>query len=184
MPTVSEFRRKLALALTLFATVLLAGASIFDYKWAKSMLVQHAHEELDKDWGAMKGYLRLEYNPATKTVQDSWYYDRDDLDQATSASRLRNSCLIIDETGRVLHQPPMFQGIGNDLSQLKPTGTLDSSASSTLQIKNGGVGYVIRTGVVLAESQNSRYFVALAKPVFPEQSALLPFEVYTLGAIV
>jgi hypothetical protein len=90
----------------------------------------------------------------------------------------------MDQTGRMLHQPPMFQGTGNELSQLKPSGTLDSSASSTFQIKNGGVGYVVRTGAVFAEDQNSRYFVALAKPLSPEWSALLPFEVYSLGVIV
>jgi hypothetical protein len=50
MPTVSEFRRKLPLVLTLFAALLLVGAAILDYKWAKSTLEQHAREELDKEW--------------------------------------------------------------------------------------------------------------------------------------
>ena len=132
----------------------------------------------------MKGYLRLEPDVVTRTVRDQWYYDSDDSDQAAIASRLRNRCLITDQTGRILHQPPMFQGTGNELSQLKPSGTLDSSASSTFQIKNGGVGYVVRTGVVFAEGRNSRYFVTLAKPLSPERSALLPFELYSLGVIV
>jgi hypothetical protein len=36
---------------------------------------RHAREELDKEWGAMKGYLRLEFDPETRTIQDFWYYD-------------------------------------------------------------------------------------------------------------
>jgi hypothetical protein len=75
MPTVSEFRRKLPLVLTLFAALLLVGAAILVYKWAKSTLEQHASEELDKEWGAMKGYLRLDPDVVTRTVQDYWYYD-------------------------------------------------------------------------------------------------------------
>jgi hypothetical protein len=78
----------------------------------------------------------------------------------------------------------MFQEIGNDLLQMKRSGALDSPSSSTLQIKNGGVGYLVRAGLVSAENHKSRYFVALAKPLPAEQSALLPFEVYSSGLIL
>jgi hypothetical protein len=186
MPTDSELPRKLAMGLTALAALLLVGAGTLDYGWAKSTLERETREVLDRDWGAMKGYLRLEFDPATRVVQDRWYYDADDADEVTIVSRIRDRCLIMDQTGRLLHEPGIFQEIGSEMSaRINRGGSLDSPLNSPFwTTRHGRAWYMVRVGVVSDESRSSQYSVALVKPLALNGDALLPFELYSSGLIL
>src|SRR5687767_9395012 len=116
MASGSRFRGKLLITVTGLAALLLVSAGTFHYQWFKSALEQDARDALDRDWGAMKGYLRLEHVPQTAPVSANWYYNDRDSDQAKTVKGIRDICLIMDEMGRVIHEPASFQPIRNHLA--------------------------------------------------------------------
>src|SRR5260370_3073132 len=107
-------RRKLLIAGIPLLAVLLIIAATLSYKWARSSLEGQAHDALNQEWVAMKGYLRIEQNPQNRKIEGAWYYDSNDQDEAAAVSRIREACLIADENGQVLHESRTFQDVGID----------------------------------------------------------------------
>ena len=70
------------------------GAATLQFRWAESALERQARDQPDQQWAVMKGYLRLER--VAQKVQDQWYYDDTDPDQAATPSRWRRRCPSID----------------------------------------------------------------------------------------
>src|SRR3954462_14006165 len=99
----ANFRRKLLIGGIPLFTILLIVAASLNYIWARSTLERQTLQGLNEDWAAMKGYLRIEYDPGAKNQAAQWYYDSDDPDQAAVVTSIRGRCFIADENGRVLH---------------------------------------------------------------------------------
>src|SRR5260370_5173466 len=164
-------RRKLLIAGIPLLAVLLIIAATLRYKWARSSLEGQAHDALNQEWVAMKGYLRIEQNPQNRKIEGAWYYDSNDQDEAAAVSRIREACLIADENGQVLHESRTFQDVGIDSpSQIRNRirGALSSpEAGRTLWMAKQsaeGSPYLIRAGIVFDEHRRSPYYVALAVP--------------------
>jgi hypothetical protein len=185
VPNDSRFRRKVLAVVIPFAAMLLVAAGIFHYQGVRSRLELDARQALEREWAAMKGYLRLQPDPTTRLVQDFWYYDVDDSDQVAMVAQIRDRCLIMDQTGRVLHQPRDFQEIGNPLSAQNRTGSFTSPNSATFRIiKRHGVGYLARAGFVFDEGRTLRYPAVLATPLDRNTAMFLSFDLSLSGIIV
>ncbi len=180
MPTDSRSRRMLAPGVAALAALLLVGAGTLHYQSVKVAWEQEARGALDRYWGAMKGYLRLEHvAPTGLPVSASWYYDDRDSDESKTVNGIRDRCLIMDESGRVIHEPASFQPIRNHLAaQLN---MLDSAERTVWVIRSGNVTYMVRTGVLFDDRRSSRYSAALANPLHRNRDSSLVLELSLFG---
>src|SRR5215467_7957677 len=94
-------RKLVTINLAVFG-VLLAGSADLFLSRLSTVVDRQAHEKLNRQWSAMKGYLRIEQNPNTRTVEDQWYYDTDDPEEAAAVSSTRSVYLFTDRSGQVL----------------------------------------------------------------------------------
>ncbi len=93
-------RFRLAVSYALLFTLLLTGlALIFRENLARALDTQ-IQEELTGDWGAMKGYMRIERVPElANKFASAWYYDKDDPDETTIVLDLRKIYMVADQNG-------------------------------------------------------------------------------------
>src|SRR6202040_2018434 len=85
-------------------------------------LDRHARGDLDQQWTATRGYLRIEASPSG--VKANWYVDLEDPDEASAIRKIQEYCFIADKNGRPLSLSPSYQAIkvdspANIQSQLK-----------------------------------------------------------------
>ncbi|HTS30331.1 MAG TPA: hypothetical protein VMH81_30875 [Bryobacteraceae bacterium] len=188
MPGNAGFRRRLLVGSLPMAAMLLILSAGWNYHWARVAFDREAHNGLDRDWVAMKGYLRIERDPE-RDVVDRWYYDADDPDESAAVSRIQEQCFIADSNGRVLRASPFFHdraaaslvrtGIGVPLTSAdsaRPVWIIASDAH--------GARYLIRAGIVMDGLQRSSFYVALAEPLMAGGIRLLPFGISLAGAIL
>src|ERR1041384_4538628 len=90
-------RFRLTAGYTLFFALLLIGVAALFRQRLEFVQEREVHEILDQQWGAMKGYLRIEPD-AGKNVA-AWYYDPDDLDETTIVLDIKKIYLVADQSG-------------------------------------------------------------------------------------
>lgn len=78
-------RRTLGVAGVPLAILLLASTAQ-TWQWAEQTTERQALDSLNRQWAAMKGYLRIEGLRPSDRTSVQWYYDVDDPDE--SAGRL------------------------------------------------------------------------------------------------
>src|SRR5262245_19489293 len=87
-----------------FAVILLGVAALF---WERLKIVQEreVHEVLDRQFAAMKGYLRIDQDPDNpgKNVA-AWYYDENDVDESTSILDFKKIYMIADQNGKLIDE--------------------------------------------------------------------------------
>src|SRR5262245_2674660 len=122
MPNLSRFRGRitsgLRLRLTLtylvFFTVLLSFLGIFFRQALRSLYDSQLRSVLTEEWGALRGYLRIEKPKRGSKSQEPvilWYYDADDPEEALIVDRLRQVYLLTDPRGRPLQIGPKYQDL-------------------------------------------------------------------------
>jgi hypothetical protein len=174
----------------LLLAVLLLIAAGLNYEWARSTLEQEAHEDLNQQWAAVKGYLRIEYDPNTRRIGDAWYYDPDDPDEAATVNSIRARCLIADESGRVLRESRTYREIGLDSpARIRSRmGALSSQEARgdfwSARNRDEGRSYLVRAGIVYDEQHRAPYYVAIAAPLSQNERPLLAFGGTLAGAVV
>src|SRR5215475_9150379 len=172
MPTDPRSRRKLPLITALFAALLLVGAGAVHYDSFNSTLEQNARSALEREWGAMKGYVRLERGRQPSVVQASWYYDNQDADVSATVTGIRERCVIMDQSGRVIHEPSSLPEIRNQLTAV--LNSLDSPDTRIFrEIRHDNVTYMIRAGVLFDENRSSQYYAAIAIRLNPNRIAFV-----------
>ena len=96
-----RFRLTASYAL-LFALLLTGVALLFRVRLANTLDTQ-VEEELNQEWAAMKGYMRIERNAELGgKYSASWYYDPDDRDETTIVLDIRKIFLVADQNGNVI----------------------------------------------------------------------------------
>jgi hypothetical protein len=162
--------------------LLLVGAATLQFRWVEAALERQARDQLDQQWAAMKGHLRLER--VAQKVQDQWYYDDTDPDQTAMVNRLRSSCFIVDADGRPLHTGLLYQEFGPGFAaQVRAR----SEAGRAFWVARPGarrLPYMVRAGIVLDESRRSSFTVALATPLSVNRPAILTFNTLLAGVIL
>jgi hypothetical protein len=81
-------------------------------------LNSEAHDLLEQEWAAMKGYLHIEkvptrgMPPACRLAPGYWEYDKNDPDEDFAVERLRRVYVLTDAKGCVMQFSTIYQSIG------------------------------------------------------------------------
>jgi heavy metal sensor kinase len=173
----TKFTRGLRFRLTagyaLFFTLVLVGAGLVFRQTLAASLDKQAHDLLEQEWAALKGYLRIERR------RPLWFYDRNDPDEAFIVGRLQRVYLLTDARGNVLESSELYRALGIDppaevRAMIRAAG-LQRPIWRVRQNRQGGA-FLIRGGVVYDERGRQPYYVAIGRPL-AENSAIL--EQYT-----
>ena len=156
----------------LFALLLVGTAALFRERLAYT-LNSEAHDLLEQEWVAMKGYLRIEKAPLRGhkppgCVGDwcaTWEYDKVDPDEDFAVERLRRVYLLTDAKGVVMEVSTIYQSIG--IEQPKEIEAAIASAQPVWKRRASphGIPYLIRAGVVFDDKHHSPFYVAVGRPM-------------------
>jgi heavy metal sensor kinase len=169
-------RFRLALSYAVLFTLLLTGiALVFRANLARALDTQ-IQEELTGDWGAMKGYMRIERVPELgNKIGAAWYYDKDDPDETTIVLDARKIYLVADQNGNPIpdaetHDVSVstaYDDIGVDKPADIRRKVAEAVASSKPKIfwedrkTSKGEPVKIRSGIVYSEGHTAPYYVAI-----------------------
>ncbi|MBX9604531.1 MAG: HAMP domain-containing protein [Bryobacteraceae bacterium] len=169
LPTVKSLRFRLALGYALFFSVLLVALGLIFRANLASILDAQIRETLEEEWGAAKGYLRVE---KSKPV---WYSDPNDPEEAFVVEHLRHVYLLADEHGIPLQVSETYQKLGVD-----PPGEIRSALKSGQPVfheraDGGGVAYLIRGGVL--RDGGRQYYLAIGRSLANPDETVSRFTV-------
>ena len=180
--------RKLLIGSVLVLAVLVIGTSLFARGLFLTTLNKQAVYQLDQNWAAMKGYLRIE-GVSNQPVEAHWYYDTEDPDESFIVGRLQRGFLLTDSSGtNVLAISSAYQDIGKEPAALIQSRVRDAVASSSGKAfydrrYADGASYHVRAGVIFDEQHRTPYYVAIATPLTASRRALMVFTLVLVGAL-
>jgi len=158
-------RFRLTASYALFFAVLLVGMAGLLRARLETLLDNQVRTVLDQEWGAMKGYLRIEKDGPF------WYYDSQDPDEAYIVERLRRVYLLADADGKPIQRSTIYQNIGIDSPsdirervRLALNSYAPGAAGKTFWMERRtpqGTPYLIRAGIVFDEHHQAPYYVAI-----------------------
>lgn len=169
-------RFRLAISYAVLFTLLLTGVALTFRARLANSLDNQLQDELNSDWAAMKGYMRIE--PVLdfgNKICSAWYYDEDDPDETTIVLDTRKIYLVADQFGNpipdsVTHQPAVSTGY-DDIGVDKPADirkkVLEAVASAKPKTfwedrrNSNGEPVKIRGGIVYSEGHGAPYYVAI-----------------------
>ena len=173
-----RFRLTLGYAL-LFALLLVAVASFSRERLAYT-LNSEAHDVLEQEWAAMKGYLKVERVPPRAHTADLpcppykaiWEYDKNDPDEDFAVERLRRVYVLADAKGCVMEWSTIYQSLG-----IEPPREIEAAVKSgqpvwKLRHSPHGIPYLTRAGVVYDEKHHNPFYVAVGRPMDESEKVL------------
>ena len=192
-------RFRLTAGYALFFALLLIGVAALFRQRLEFVQEREVHEILDQQWGAMKGYLRIEPD-AGKNVA-AWYYDPDDLDETTIVLDIKKIYLVADQSGNPIPEystgenavsaayerlgvdPPLqirrrVQDLLNEAASTKKPAVF-----STVRRNQDGERFQIRGGIVYGEGHGAPYYVEIAAPLSQYEKILREFTWIYVGII-
>src|SRR5688572_22904116 len=153
----SGLRFRLTLTYILFFAVLLTFLGVFFRQTLKSLYDSQIRNILEEEWGAVRGYLRIEKG---KIV---WFYDREDPDEAIIIDRLKQIYLLTDQNGKVLEVSPKYEQLGIESPrEIRENLRRRREAIWTTRKGPDGVTYLIREGLLTADDDKP-YFIAIGR---------------------
>jgi heavy metal sensor kinase len=172
-----HFTRGLRFRLTagyalLFALLLVGTAALFRERLAYT-LNSEAHDLLEQEWAAMKGYLHVEKAPKhghapPGCVGDwcaTWEYDKVDPDEDFAVERLRRVYLLTDAKGVVMEVSTIYQSIGIEQPKEIEAAIKSGQPVWKRSLSPHGIPYLIRGGVVFDDKHHSPFYVAVGRPM-------------------
>ena len=159
-----------------FALMFTVVAGVFRQS-LESFLDRQVHENLDQDWAAIKGYLRIQKGVPT------WYFDEHDPDEAAVVGRLRRVYVLADANGKVIEGTDLYVSLGMDTAaQIRSV--VESGATRFRESRDAhGVPYVIRTGAVFDEDHREKYFVGIGRSTSDNGKLLQRFTLLCIWLI-
>jgi len=173
-----HFTRSLRFRLTagyalLFALLLLGTAALFRERLAYT-LNSEAHDLLDQEWVAMKGYLHIDKVPARlhaiehepcPPYKATWEYDKVDPDEDFAVERLRRVYVLRDATGCVMEVSTIYQSIGTEQPSQVEAAIRSGQPVWKRRVSPHGIPYLIRAGVIFDDKHHSPFYVAVGRPM-------------------
>ncbi len=155
----------------LFALLLVGTAALFRERLAYTLNAE-AHDLLEQEWVAMKGYLRIERLPLKghpaehepcPPYQATWEYDKNDPDEDFAVERLRRVYVLRDAAGCVMEVSTIYDSIG--IEQPKEIEAAIKSGQPIWKTRRSphGIPYLIRAGVVYEEKHHIPFYVAVGR---------------------
>jgi heavy metal sensor kinase len=194
-------RFRLTASYALFFAVLLIGVAGLFREGLKSSLDKQVREELNQEWGALKGYLRIERDPELGKNAGNWYYDTDDPDESAIVLDIKKVYLIADANGNAIpnatsKEPEVstrYQeelGIDNPADIRARMRTILAAKPNTpgktywMERRNAkGEPYLIRAGVVYDEVHQNPYYVAIGASFSPNNQILSRYTLLCAAVI-
>ncbi|MEO8595496.1 MAG: ATP-binding protein [Candidatus Solibacter sp.] len=195
---VRGLRFRLTISYALLFTILLTGVALAFRARLASALENQIQEELNSDWAAMKGYLRIEpVSDFGNRMCAAWYYDEDDPDETTIVLDTRKIYMVADQFGNPIpdsttHDPAVstaYDDIGVDtpaeirkkvvqaMASAKPTTYWEDRKTSS------GEPVKIRSGLVYSEGHGAPYFVAIGASYADSQKTLRSYT-WVFAAVI
>ena len=182
-------RFRLTASYALLCALLLVGiATLFRERLAYS-LNSEAHDVLDQEWAAMKGYLRIEKVPVKGHSHKPpewryvWQYDPADPDEDFIVQRIRRVYLLTDATGHVMEVSTIYDSIGVDTPQQIQAAIKSPQPIWRLRTNSRGTPYLIRAGVVYDEEHRYPCYVAIGRPMDESDKILNRYTWMYVGLI-
>jgi len=149
-------RFRLTLSYVIFFTVLLIAIGVLFRQALRSEMNGDVQALLEEEWGAAKGYLRIE------NQRPMWVADSTDPEEAYIVERLRHVYLLTDPNGYLLEHSETYDSIGIDSPQeIARILRLPKPEIHVRRDKNG-VPYLIKAGTV-PDEKGQPYFFALGR---------------------
>ncbi len=175
--TVKGLRFRLTASYAFFFTLLFATSAILFRQFLVLSLDSQTRETLDQEWGAFKGYLRIEHG------KPIWYVDNNDPDEAGIEARLKQVYLLAKTDGYIIQESPEFRLLGLD----GPAAIQAAAASSEKWVEKTNsrqVLYLIRKGLIADEAPpNVLYHVSIGRSLTANQQLLRRFNWLAAGLI-
>jgi len=170
----------------LFALLLIGIAALFRERLAYSLDAE-AHDILDQEWAAMKGYLRIEKVPTRAHLpavwRPDWEFDKNDPDEDFIVERLRRVYVLTDATGKVMEVSTIYQSIGIDSPGEVQAAIRSSQPVWKLRRSARGTPYLIRAGVVYDEKHHNPFYVAIGRAMDESDKILKRYTWMYVGLI-
>lgn len=175
--TVRGLRFRLTASYAFFFALLFATSAILFRQFLVISLESQTRETLDQEWGALKGYLRIEHG------RPVWYVDQKDPDEALIAARLKQVYLLSETNGNIIQESPEFRLLGLD----SPAAIRTAAASNEKWIEKTSsrkILYLVRTGLIADEAPpNVLYQVSIGRSLTTNQQLLRRFNWLAAGLI-
>src|SRR5579872_1453075 len=162
-------RFRLTLSYALFFTLLLAGAGMIFLELLHSSLDGGIRDNLDQEWAAMKGFLRIVKG------KPQWFYDPVDDEETFIVTRMKRVYLITNAYGTVLESSDTYQSLGEDTPDEVRAALARKEATWKTKSSADGVSYLIRSGVVLDDKTHDPYFVAIGRSLSQNEGVIHSF---------
>jgi two-component system OmpR family sensor kinase len=168
-------RFRLTLSYAVFFTLLLAIAGLIFLKFLQGSLNNSIRDNIDQEWAAMKGFLRI------INGKPQWFYDKEDPDETYIVSRIRRVYLITNAYGTVLESSDTYASLGEDTPDEVRAAL--ASKEPTWKVKHvpDGARYLIRSGAVLDDKNHDPHFVAIGRPLKPNEDVIRSFTKIYVG---
>jgi heavy metal sensor kinase len=157
----------------LFALLLVGTAALFRERLAYT-LNSEAHDLLEQEWAAMKGYLHIERLPVKAhsaehetcgPYKPTWEYDKNDPDEDFAVERLRRVYVLADAKGCVYQFSTIYQSIGIEQPNEIEAAIKSGQAIWKRRVSPHGIPYLIRAGVVYDDKHRTPFYVAMGRPM-------------------
>jgi heavy metal sensor kinase len=170
-------RFRLTASYALFFTLLITVVSFLFYKYLSNKLDQQAIDILQEEWGAVKGYLRIENGHV------NWFFDDDDPEEAAVKARLKRVYLLTDSQGKFIEGSPAYSALGTDTPEEIRAAVKSGQTVWKEKRDPAGVPYLIRGGLIVDEYNRNRYYVALGLSLDNNRKLLREFTILLAGVI-
>jgi heavy metal sensor kinase len=165
---VRGLRFRLTLSYVLFFSVLLIALGMLFRQTLKFQMEGDLTEALEEEWGAAKGYLKIE------NQRPVWTADPTDPEEAYIVSRIKHVFLITDANGVVLDDDETYESIGIDsLDAIRRILQLHDPVTETRTDKDG-VPYLIKAGRI-PDEKGRPYFFAIGRSLAPTRTTVRRF---------
>lgn len=149
-------RFRLTLTYVVFFTILLSFLGVFFRQTLKSLNDRQLRNILEEEWGAVRGYLRIEKGKI------DWYYDREDPEEAIIVDRLKQIYLLTDQHGTVLEVSAKYEQLGIESPAEIRASLRKKEPIWATKKTSEGTAYLIREGL-LTTDEAKQYFLAIGR---------------------
>ena len=197
--------RLTAIYALLFAALLTGFTTLFRARLATSLNNQ-ATAVVDQQWGAMKGYLRIEMDPENRRNEAYWYYDREDNEESRIVLNIKRFYLIADQDGKIIPEnstqspavSPGYAELGIERPEEIQAKVKQALAVSKPNVEPAtfwsrrrnpqGEEFLIRSGIVFDEGhllagRKAPYYVSIGASLRPYNNLLRQFTWAYVGMI-
>jgi heavy metal sensor kinase len=167
-------RFRLTVGYALLFALLLVGIAALSRERLAYTLNSEAHDLLEQEWVAMKGYLHIERLPAKSHVAEhepclpfkaGWEYDKNDPDEDFAVERLRRVYVLMDANACVMEVSTIYNSIGIESPRDIEAAIKSAQPIWKLRRSAHGLPYLIRAGVTYDEKHHTPFYVAVGRPM-------------------